>query len=417
MNHLKGLFDDIADQAKSYQVGERAWAAARRRRYAVRTAPVAVAAAVAVAFGAGVPFFGGDGGTPASGLTTPTVPADQRVERGGLDWLPTEVRYPPTPPPVLPRGRSVGAGALVLLRGNGDKQEHILVTASGQMYQVPIADPPFGYVALSPDGRWLASQLYDRDKLVLRDLTGTTEHVIADALLWAVDAWSSDGRYAVVGAGSERRETKDAPPIRVDLTTGEQRPVRISADGHWFPVVMLPSGEVLLLTRPQSKPDNDGQAGNPSRAERFLWRGVDPATGGERSGEITLSGALYPDEQVHAEATATASPGGATLAMSVSSPAYRNGGSVMVALITVDLATGMPMSRYELPTAGDVGSPSPGGAGGHWALNAYRNEGIVLARRNSSGTNEIQLLDPGSGERTVVCSIPAGTDWLLRGER
>lgn len=388
MNELKQLFDDIGVQAKSYQVADRAWSAARRRRYLVRAAPVAVAAMVVVIAVAAtvLPFRADDRRPQVTPAEIPTHPADRQAEHGSLDWLPGRLSYPATAPEVLPRDRGVGPGAMVFGGERRGAEAKILVTSAGAMYQIPLTGDPD--VSLSPDGRWLAASQPDRGALVLRDLTGTAEHRFP-GIDWKVRAWSHDGRYAVIAGDS-----RVVAPLRVDLTTGEQRAVR-GGTARWNAVGLLPSGEVFFVDVP-GQPSPGAATSGRDRVERFAWHAVDPATGQRRSGEIDAVGAVAATESLMTN-TAVLDPAGRTLLVPV-----WGGGPLTTALLAIDLTAGRPAARYNL---------NPGGAeAGAFVLAAYRAEGIIVYRYTEQ-KQEVHVVDPATGQRTTVCESPVVGIW------
>src|SRR5687767_12518722 len=119
MNALKDMLDDIAGEARSYEVTDRALRVVRRRRVAARLAPVAVAVLVAGGLTVAVQPWGG--GAPA-------LPAD------AVAWLPRQLTPASTPLP-LPDNRGVGLASLAYKLAGRDEVR--LRTVDGREYVVP----------------------------------------------------------------------------------------------------------------------------------------------------------------------------------------------------------------------------------------------------------------------------------------
>ncbi|MFY1688946.1 TolB family protein [Plantactinospora sp. WMMB782] len=395
MNELRDMLGEVAEQAKVYDVTGRAVRVARRRRLAVRLAPMAAAAAV-VAFGA-VAVVGLRPDPPVGQLAavTPTV-----------DWLPSRLDLPAPEP--LPATGPVGRGVLVY-EGGPDELAPVLLTEDGRQHRLaePTWSPVPSYTptvlvshtrpTLSPDGRWLGER---RDgRYVVRDLTGTTRHQLADGLSPIV--WSPESRWLLLGNRDD-----NAPPVRFDVTSGEQRPVPGVDRERWSPVAVLPDGEVVLL----------GGLAEPTRRTSVELRLVDPVGGAEPTRiQLDLRRHLRQLESVGSEQPML-SPDGRSLLFSVvevadprqGMPGLDHGGDLM----RVDL-TSNAVRRIELPYSDRPGpakaGPSPAAARDWWTEPVgYLPEGVLLRLRTADGAgDELQVLDPGTGAVGRVTDLPA----------
>jgi hypothetical protein len=239
MTMLKDLLDDVADQAKLYDRTDRALGVARRRRRMARTAPVALAATVAI------------------GLAAVSLP----LHKSGMDgdaaaavsWLPPRVAVAKKTPPPLPTDHGVAPGSV--LYQTADRT--VLVSEDGRQYGLPGAWTGLprawtGYVrGLSPDGRWLAVET--GDKVVLRDLSGTGQIEVAGGVAGIArqGSWSPDGQWFALWSAKLANNTMDPdvdPRITtVDLDSRRQQTVPIS--GNVTLTGVLDSGDVALEDR------------------------------------------------------------------------------------------------------------------------------------------------------------------------
>ncbi|MGN9909111.1 hypothetical protein ACTMTJ_16325 [Phytohabitans sp. LJ34] len=393
MNGLRGLLEDVADQARTYDVTERAVRAAHRRERLHRYAPLAAVAAVALlAVGIWVPLRP-SGGEPS-------------LVAGPVPWLPEVVAPPAQPPPVLGPDRRVGPGSL-LYRVQGQAGT-ILLTSDGRRYTVPDRDDRRA-LSLSPDGRWLL--LGSDDLLVIQDLRDGGQRQVAATdgrqLSWR---WSSNGRWLALG------ETLVPPAERsmmrlIDLTTGQSTSSRAQPVERSM-LAVLDSGEVLLW-----------HAGTTSLS-------AEHPSGGARSVPLRLAGAMRPNEGLNPQPVAAqALADGANVLMRAW--ALLSGGDGRTALVPDDLlmldpGNGTVLRRFELPDPvfrGPVGGPpsvdpsagtqtsgTPSEPPLGWTDAAYDKrdsvavapEGVLLVHEMLSGSVELELLDTRTGELTVV---------------
>ncbi|GAA1379799.1 hypothetical protein GCM10009661_53530 [Catellatospora chokoriensis] len=169
----------LAEHAGQYADAGAAVAKAKRRRTS-RIAATAAASLALVAAVLAVLVPGSSGSGPVPPLNTPSPSPSP--------YVPSE----PAPLPVgltdrsaqaqpLPRDRAIGRAMLLLEVHEGG--DGYIVAVDGTWWRSPKADS--GAYTLSPDGRWLARK--DKDRVVVRDLTGTTEHALpaATGLMWA----------------------------------------------------------------------------------------------------------------------------------------------------------------------------------------------------------------------------------------
>jgi WD40-like Beta Propeller Repeat len=233
MTMLKDLLDDVADQAKLYDPSDRALAVVRRRRRIARTAPLVLAAAVAI------------------GLAAVSLPLHRSSVDGDaaatVDWLPQRVAVPEKSPPPLPNDHGVAPGSVVYQKAG---YKTVLVTEDGRQYQLPRAWT--GYVrGLSPDGRWLV--VATEDKVLLRDLSGTDQIELAggSAGVGKQFSWSPDGRWLALWTAKVANNTEepDADPriTTLDLDSRKQQTVPIS--GSVMLTGVLDTGDVVVEDR------------------------------------------------------------------------------------------------------------------------------------------------------------------------
>lgn len=399
MNGLRELLEDVADQARTYDVTDRAVRAARRRERVHRYAPVAaVAAVVLLAVGIWVPLRPSGGG--------PSLVA------GPVPWLPEVVAPPAQPPPVLDPGRPVGPGSL--LYRVRERADTILLTSDGRRYTVPDGDDP-GALSLSPDGRWLL--LRDGDRMAIQDLRdgGRRELSTIDRkeISWR---WSSNGRWLALGATLVPPAERGLMSL-IDLTTGQTtwshaQPAETSM------LAVLDSGEVLAWN-----------AGTTSLS-------AEHPSGAARSVPLRLAGAMRPGEGLNPQPVAAqALADGASVLMRVW--ALLPGGDGRTALVPDDLlmldsGNGTVLRRFALPdpvfrgpaggppsadpSAGTQTSGTPSEPPAGWTDAAYDQrdsvavapEGVLLVHQTLSGSVELELLDRRTGELTVAARADDG---------
>src|ERR1700754_3572016 len=144
MTALKGLLEEMAEQAKVYDPTERALEVAKRRRRMTRIAPVAAALALVVGVG---------------GVWLP-LRSDPPGAAATVDWLPRTLVMPRADPPPLPTDRGVAPASFAYTPVNApDNGGTLLVTEDGEQYTViPRTDQQSYVDGISPDGRWMVTR-------------------------------------------------------------------------------------------------------------------------------------------------------------------------------------------------------------------------------------------------------------------
>lgn len=404
MDGLRNALGEAAERAKVYDVTERAVRVARRRRQAVRLAPVAVAAVV-VAVGLVAVAGLGPGG---SGRGPEVFGGQQGAAPPGLDWLPERLDVPETDPEPLPATGVVGRGVLLYGSSAPDAGPPVLLTEDNRRYRLaePVDKPAgpgfsvmYTHPTLSPDGRWLGEE---RDgRYVLRDLTGDRRFELDRSL--SPVGWSPGGQWLLF----DDHRGDDLPSVRVDLSTGDRLPVVAGDPDRWRPVGVLDSGDVLV--------NRFWDTNGPVR--RFEARIVDPRDGVTRSGiQVDLGPYLEPGEQRTWD-TPLLSPDGRTVAVSVvrnpdpgteGTPGLEAGPGH---LLVIDLASGQ-VRRTVLPytrgAGGTVSATPIPPAGTRWSEPlAYLPDGVLLRQRTSDQRGEALLvLDPATGAYARVTELP-----------
>jgi hypothetical protein len=404
MNGLREMLADVADEARTYEVTDRAVRAARRRARVHRYAPVAaLAAVVLLVVGVWIPL-GPSGGGPS-------------LVAGPVPWLPEVVVPPAQAPPPLGADRPVGPGSL--LYRVRDQPGTILVTSDGRQYTVPDGDDRTA-LSLSPDGRWL---LLDVDgRLVVQDLRdGGRRQVSAtdpSRLSWR---WSPNGRWLMVGAtAAELAAPAGEPVVRlVDLSTWRTAWSRSQPAGMSL-LAVLDSGEILVR-----------YAGADSLALLH-------PSGAERSLHLRLDGVLSPRERLSpapVESQVLADGGSLLLRAWVELPADQLSATVPDDLLVLDISNGAALRRVALPDPvfrGPAGGPlsadpskdteplgtasePPSGTDAGYDIRvsaAVAPEGVLLRHHLLSGAVELELLDPGTGQLTLATRTDSRIDDL-----
>lgn len=391
MDGFRNALDELAEQAKVYDVTGRAVRVARRRRRAVRLAPVAAATAVVLV---GLVAVAGLRPDPSGGLDVAAPPT--------LDWLPERLELPATDPDPLPATGTVGRGVLLYGTSVPGAGPPVLLTTDGRQHRLAEAVTnkdglSYSYPTLSPDGRWLGEQRAGR--YAVRDLVGTARHELADG--HAPVAWSPDSRWLLLT--DNLHET--APPIRLDLSTGVQQPVPIGDRQGWRAVAVLPDGDVLV---------NQIQLDN-TRQRNLDVRIVDPLTGLDRSRIqldlnpylATIEGRTWDPPRL--------SPDGRRIWLGVvridrpeqGTPGLDGGGD----LLSVDLAT-EAVRRTSLPRptvtpkAGRGPTPPPSDTDRMEPI-GYLPEGVLLRTTDLRG-DALRIMDPETGATGLVTELPGG---------
>jgi dipeptidyl aminopeptidase/acylaminoacyl peptidase len=140
---------------------------------------------------------------------------------------------------------------------------------------------------VSPDGRTLAyvamarpTYEADRQVLQLRDLATGRTRAITQGWDRSIDSieWAEDGRSLFVTAG----DTLEEPVFRIDAATGKV--TRLTGDGHFGNVRLLPGGAALATMNSIAAPDDIyriGPPGGPAKltdVNRALLAQLDPVT-------------------------------------------------------------------------------------------------------------------------------------------
>ncbi|WCN79722.1 TolB family protein [Micromonospora sp. LH3U1] len=323
--------------------------------------------------------------------------------------LPAQLRRP-AQVADLPTDRAVGQGVLIYhakvdassydpTDRTFDQNDVYLVTRSGGHFRLgrtPEVTGPLN-LSLSPDGRWLGAKRDGRWRV--RDLSGTTEHEVADGYeLWR---WSTDARSLL-------------------LFTSE-------AEGRVFATMALPGGDVRLLNVRTSPVGIEVAfiAGrelavfdanplvDPSATQQAKINLKDVLTGASRTLPVVGPGQLRPGEAfgpIFVPWHAGGSP--PTIWMEVGRPDLvptdsPEGPLVVpsVALLGVDVTSGAPTARIEMPSTD---------ADGRQRCLGVVDDGVVLQRWTASST-ELVVVDPRSGTRRVVTTFPETVTVLVPG--
>lgn len=405
MIELREVFEAEAAGVPSYDVAGEVLRGARRRRRIRRVVPVAAAV---VALAVAVPVVA----SAVSGARVPIVAGDGAAIEGTLPWLPKRLDPSGPEPAPLPADRAVGPGALVWVPCR-DTCAPRLVTADGTQYTLPIFRSRNGATPersrLSPDGRWLSYPNAD-GSYTLRDLTGV--QAVSTGSRHAV-GWSADGQWAALTADPSDRGAEVV--LRPDAHDDQQ--LLPTEQYHGQP--SLPADERRSLAGLTNA--GDAVFGPPQAHEiggPVVLRVTD-RTGVSRTVAVATDGVLRPDEEVADQAVIASD--GATVLLQVISVAGRIG--TPGDLLRVDLADGAVLGRIRLPapTTGTfvTGSPDTGPSGGeHRTLVGSVAEGALLMHWRGDRPDQIELLDPATGRRQVVCTMvgPPATWIALRGQ-
>lgn len=316
----------------------------------------------------------------------------------------------PTQVTALPTDRAAGPGALIYHRkiSNGrydpggrsfEQHDVYLVTRSGEQFRIGRTPADMGplNLSLSPDGRWLAAKRDDRWRI--RDLSGTTEYEVEVGYeLWL---WSTDARSVLL-----------AEP---------------SATGRTFASMALPGGGVRLLGLPLSALGGevafiagrevavyDANPLDSVSATRDLTLSLrDVLTGSSRQLTVIRAGQLGPGEAVGPMVGLWRAGGDPpTIWMEVGRPDLVPADlpeaplvAPSVALLGVDVASGAPTTRIELPSTD-----------GRQVCLGVVADGVALLRSTAGGT-ELVVVDPRRDNRRVVTTFPEAVSVLVPGAR
>lgn len=382
-----------------------------RRRFPValrRLTPVTVGLAVLVTIGVGLLVPRPDESPPA-------------------DWLPTVVEQQKGEVPLLPGSRGVGRGSVVY-RSCQDVTTHgctgYLVTEDGAHYRLGGPYTAYGgnrgSVTLSPDGNWLGET--HEDEYVLRDLTGTETRRYPGRFLAAL-AWSSDGRWLVVGRYP--RPKRGELPWRIDLRTGAAvevpLPLHVPASQTLASNVLdvTRGGEVLFIdnhnpVRDACPPGDRCEPAtrkimlvDPARGDQPRWTGTLRLREALRTGELAWPVRFAPDED-------KLLVGVGVVQVDRGDPDHPREIVVTGDLLLVDLDTGRSVRRYDIKdgTPMVLGTPEPGQPAqvvrpGTDRLVISTETGGVLIRSEDHDNAWLDLLDLATGkEHTVTRTAP-----------
>jgi hypothetical protein len=361
---LRDLLQDVADQARFYDVADAALSGARRRRRArLSVAPALVAAAVA-----GVVAIHPPRTAPETSNFTPPVEL-------ALTALPAKVQ--PLPP------GDVGPG-IMLARGcygaNSDCDVRILL-ADGKQFRLPdankaptIFDEPLTIPSLSPSGRRLI-YLTAPKAAAVRDLETGAEQPVTGVDVGGYRpsraVWSADENVVAVGG----QTSADGPPrvVTVDARSGAAAKTTV---GGWADVVagVTPSGEPVLLRGSAVRLTVVREGQRPLPLDNGTLLGRHEHFGGATG----MFSALSPD--------------GDTLAIAVFS------GTRTTALLLFDLRTGRAKKRLNQPDRTVSLRPC-----------AFRHGGIVALRTSAetdpSPVGGLLLIDPDTGRSASILRL------------
>lgn len=402
MESLRTLLDDLADEAKPYDVVDRAVRGARRRRQWQRLAPVAAVLVVGLVATAGWASLR-DGQEEA-----PAGPGPSQV----VGWLPASITVPRKAPPPLPTRHGTGPAAAVYHQGNramtlsGDTGWY-LVTPDGVQYSI---DLKYQVLGLSPDGRWLAMSTGNRT--LLRDLTGTQVRTVADSATETA-FWSRNGRYLALFAGSEVTVLNLTLDSHSTMSLGalpDLRPIAVGDSGVVLLVHQQPAALQIVKSLDPTDPSRpgalyyDAHAVLPPRELLPGWVNVDP---------YGMDARYLLD--------------GNTLVMQGYSPV--TGGYMPHDVFALGYPDAVGWRRYPLPApvSRDVrktfGNAEAHAEGGTWlSLLAVTGDGYLLAQNAPdatgwSGPIALQLLDRTTGKLIPATGIHGDIRLIkLRGE-
>jgi hypothetical protein len=380
-DQLRGGLAALAEQAENYADADAALhrlSSRRRRRGAVVAAAAAVLLlSVATFWFAGRPRAVQPPVTPASSAPVPAVP------------YPATVDPPARPARDLPRDRAVGVASLVYQPCTTCRPN--LVMPDGTQYRLSTMDlSPISAVAgLSPDGRWLLTR--GGSAAQIRDLTGTTSHPIGDAS--RVVDWSPDSRWvlSVLGDDAGRQVT--------DLSTGKTTPVDPGT------LAVLEGGNLLMP---------DGVARN----RRMPVRVLDRAGNVRRHFVLDAGRALHGREDLFTYDTDRAH--GTAILTSVGVGA----GTIMMRVYNADHESVVLFSSRDGSLLRRLDMPPHTTNYTDWTVVAFDGTSLVAQYQPLSGPSAgrrqwLYLIDPGSGARREVCSLPfsIGASIMVRGAR
>ncbi|WP_406071315.1 hypothetical protein [Micromonospora sp. NBC_01638] len=326
--------------------------------------------------------------------------------------LPAQLR-PPAQVPDLPTDRAAGQGVLIYHLRDGidsfdpdsrsfDQNDVYLVTRSGEHFRIgrtPAKVEPLN-LSLSPDGRWLGAKRDGRWRV--RDLSGTAEYEVADGYeLWH---WSTDARSLLLaepGVNGRAFATMALPG-------GGVRLLGVRSSGIATEVAFIGGRELAVFDAiPLVRPFT---------TQELKVTLKDVLTGTSRTVPVIGPGQMGPGETV-GPLIALWHVGGnpPTIWTEVGRPDLvptdlPEGPLVLpsVALLGVDVTSGAPTTRIELPnTAVDEGR--------QLCLGVVA-DGVVLQRWTAKST-ELIVVDAHRNTRRVVTTFPETVIVLVPGAR
>ncbi|HEY3501145.1 MAG TPA: hypothetical protein VGN37_00005 [Actinocatenispora sp.] len=383
MTELKDRLGELAAEVDAFDVSAPAYRMGIRRRRRRRLAVPAAVAALAVVVVGTVGAVGVRGDRQPPG--TPIVRIADTTTSTRVDWIPPTVHLG-APQATLPTDHGIGSAALTFAYRTAHGWRPGLVAADGTRYALPAGSglDRFGRpgsVSLSPDGRFLAYR--EQGSVVFRDLAGASTTRLPGG---GVLAWSSNSAWLVVGSPSWIGRTE-----LVRTATGRATPIRVPATGKWTLSGITNTGRLWLF------PD----------AQRRELTLVDPDSGTILSRHtVHLPADLKSDERVPLDGLAFGPPtrGDTEMLLPIYvrrrlSPAVAY--SVAEDILAVDLRTGQPIRRYDLPR-GVVAFDN----GQSWSAIRYLGGDIVAVLHGPDGS-VVELVDATTGARRTVSHIVA----------
>jgi hypothetical protein len=327
MTSLKDMLVEAADDARVYDMTDRAVRVVKRRRTMTRLVPVAAALLVVAGLvGIGRPFSGDGGGQQPS---------------AAVDGLPQRL-IPEKSPPMLPEDRGVGPARLAFSAAG----RSVLLTEDDRQYRVD----GLSVGGLSPDGRWMLVVRSDGG-WVLRELTGTRRQEFTGGDTSASWRWSRDGGRLVMQLSSRTGVTHV-----VDLSTAARTTLTLDPARSGRVCAVRNSGELVLCASDESPFSGirlaDGRTGQVTREISVADLGLAPNEGMAQGLGMPM---LDVDDHTLLVPVHDSSAPDAAMAPE---PPHRNN-----SLVGFDLSTGrLTTQRYPLPDRLPVlGRPLSGG--------------------------------------------------------
>ncbi|MET8045437.1 hypothetical protein ABZU25_31790 [Micromonospora sp. NPDC005215] len=331
--------------------------------------------------------------SPASAEVAAPVSA-----QGLLTGLPSRL-VPPPAPTALPTDQAVGRAALLyqindpetftIAAGGLPRLPIYLVTASGDQFGVGLTSATGEPTQLlSPDGRWLA-QRRDRQWWI-RDLTATTEQAVPPG--YDVRQWSSDGQALLLGQTTGASETYTT----LTLPIGELHPLALPA---------MPARQMLAFLDGREVATAEFYLGPNHQPRRQLTIAIQDADGRnarsvsipttQQVGSGDIRNALVPLVRGGGDPPTVWALVVAQEEALTSQPAGTRTEPPMT-LVGVDLRSGKP--------AGHINLVAPGNGEGEEFIGLAGTE--VLLQRWTAGTVELVAVDPATGQRRTLTSLP-----------